>query len=157
MIVPSAMFWVIVAGTARGRVKVGVSWLALSLVTAVSPHSVGATIERVLAALSTRGIEVFARIDHAAGARASGLELSDEEVVIFGDPHAGTPLMQSDPQVGYELPLRLLVWDAGGETRIGYRPPTGLAVGYRLADRVVVLERMTELLEQLVAEAIALS
>jgi uncharacterized protein (DUF302 family) len=62
--------------------------------------------------------------------------------------------MQSDPEVGYELPLRVLVWDAGGETRIGYRPPTELSVVYRLADRVVVLERMTELLEQLVAEAI---
>jgi beta-galactosidase len=76
-------------------------------------------------------------------------------VVIFGDPHAGTPLMQTDPQVGYELPLRLLVWDAGGQTTIGYRRPTELVADYQLAARLDVLERMTALLEQLVAEAIA--
>jgi uncharacterized protein (DUF302 family) len=128
----------------------------MSLVTAVSPHPVPATVERVLAALETRGIQVFARIDHGAGARAAGLELADEQVVIFGDPRVGTPLMQNDPQVGYELPLRLLVWDAAGETTIGYRPPTELAADYRLTDRVAVLERMTTLLEQLVAQAVAL-
>jgi uncharacterized protein (DUF302 family) len=62
--------------------------------------------------------------------------------------------MQADPEVGYELPLRLLVWDTGGQTRIGYRPPTELAAEYRLSDRLDVLERMTGLLEQLVAVAI---
>jgi uncharacterized protein (DUF302 family) len=128
----------------------------MALVAAVSPHGVRATIERVLAELETRGIQVFARIDHAAGARAAGLELSDEEVVIFGDPHVGTLLMRSDPEVGYELPLRLLVWDAGGQTMIGYRAPTEIAADYRLTDRVAVLQRMTALLEQLVAEAIGL-
>jgi uncharacterized protein (DUF302 family) len=126
----------------------------MSLTTRVSPHDVRATVERVLAALENRGIRVLARIDHAAGARAAGLELPDEEVVIFGDPRVGTALMQSDPQVGYELPLRLLVWDAGGETIIAYRPPTELAGDYRLSDSLAVLERMTALLEQLVAEAL---
>jgi uncharacterized protein (DUF302 family) len=126
----------------------------LSLVTAHSPHSVRETVERLLSALEARGLEVFARIDHGAGARAAGLQLPDEEVVIFGDPRAGTPLMQADPEVGYELPLRLLVWDTGGQTRIGYRPPTELAAEYRLSDRLDVLERMTGLLEQLVAVAI---
>ena len=127
----------------------------MALVTASSPHSVRATVERVLAALENRGVHVFARIDHAAGARAAGLELPDEEVVIFGDPRAGTPLMQRDPRVGYELPLRLLVWDEGGHTEIGYRPPVELGADYRVADHVAVLERMTALLEQLVAESIA--
>jgi len=125
----------------------------MSLVTAVSPHPVRATVERVLAALETRGIQVFARIDHGAGARAAGLELADEEVVIFGDPRVGTPLMQSDPSVGYELPLRLLVWDASGHTTIAYRPPSELADEFGLGDRAAVLERIGQLLEQIVAEA----
>src|SRR3982074_3068398 len=98
----------------------------MSLTTAKSVHSVPASVDRVIAALGRRGITVFARIDHAAGARKAGLELADEEVVIFGDPRAGTVLMEADPTVGYELPLRLLIWDAGGQTMIGYRRPTEL-------------------------------
>lgn len=127
----------------------------MTLITATTRHTVPETIERMLAALEHRGIQVFARVDHGAGARAAGLELGDEEVVIFGDPHAGTPLMQSDPLVGYELPLRLLVWGSGGGTTIAYRPPTELASEYGLADQVAILERMTGLLEQIVAESTA--
>ncbi|HWF49655.1 MAG TPA: DUF302 domain-containing protein [Solirubrobacteraceae bacterium] len=129
----------------------------MPLITAGSPHSVRETIERLLSALEARGMEVFARIDHGAGARTAGLELRDEEVVVFGNPRAGTPLMQADPKVGYELPLRLLVWDAGGRTTIGYRPPTELMDDYSVADRLDILEGMTGLLEQLVAEVIATS
>ena len=120
-----------------------------------SPHGVGATVDRAVAALGRRGITVFARIDHAAGARAVGLALADEEVLIFGDPRAGTLLMQSDPAVGYELPLRLLAWDAGGRTMIGYRPPTELADAYEISGQSEILGRMEGLLEQLVAESVA--
>jgi uncharacterized protein (DUF302 family) len=120
-----------------------------------SPHPVAATADRLIAALEGRGITVFARIDHAGGARAAGLELPDEELLVFGDPRAGTPLMQDDPQVGYELPLRLLVWEAGGETLVGYRPPTELAERYAIGARSELLARMTKLLEGLVAEASA--
>jgi uncharacterized protein (DUF302 family) len=120
-----------------------------------SPHSVGTTVDRAVAALGRRGITVFARIDHAAAARAVGLELADEEVLIFGDPRAGTSLMQSDPAVGYELPLRLLAWDAGGQTMIGYRPPTELVDAYEISGQSEILGRMESLLEQLVAESVA--
>src|SRR5712691_13263390 len=107
----------------------------MSLTTAKSVHSVPATVDRVIAALGRRGITVFARIDHAAGARKAGLELGDEELLIFGDPRAGTALMQADAAVGYELPLRLLIWDAGGETMIGYRRPTELQKDFALANQ----------------------
>jgi beta-galactosidase len=127
----------------------------MSLVTTTSPHSVSATIDRLLGALGTRGIQVFARADHAAGAQAAGLELPDEEVVIFGDPRVGTLLMQSDPQIGYELPLRVLVWDAQGQTMVGYRLPTELSLEYDVSERITVLERMAQLLAQLVAESVA--
>jgi len=97
------------------------------MIAITSPHGVGETVERLIAALEQRSITVFARIDHAGAAREVGLQLADEELVIFGDPRAGTLLMQTDPGVGLELPLKVLVWDADGVTTIGYRPPTELA------------------------------
>jgi uncharacterized protein (DUF302 family) len=124
----------------------------MSLITTRSAHSVPATVDRLIAALGRRGIAVFARIDHAAGARKAGLELADEELVVFGDPRVGTPLMQADASVGYELPLRLLIWDARGQTMIGYRRPTELVDDFALADQLETLRRMEKLLEQITAE-----
>ena len=124
----------------------------MSLTTTRCAHSVPATVDRVMAELGKRGITVVARIGHAAGAREAGLALADEEVLIFGDPRVGTPLMQADPAVGYELPLRLLIWDAGGQTMIGYRRPTELADNFALADQPETLRRMEHLLEQISAE-----
>ena len=112
-----------------------------------------ATVDRLIAALGRRGITVFARVDHAAGARKAGLQLADEELVIFGDPRVGSLLMQRDPAVGYELPLRLLIWDAGGQTMLGYRRPTELRDDFALADQLETLRRMENLLEQIIAEA----
>lgn len=127
----------------------------MPLTVAESPHSVKATIDRVLAAIEAREIELFARVDHGGGARAAGLELADEELLIFGDPRVGTLLIQGDPSIGYELPLRLLVWDDDGQTRIGYRPPSELADDYGVADHLDVLERIAQLLQQIVAETVA--
>ena len=125
----------------------------MSLTTIDSVHTVPATVDRVIAALGRRGVTVFARIDHAAGARKAGLTLADEEVLIFGDPRAGTVLMQADATVGYELPLRLLIWDARGQTMIGYRRPTELRDDFAVAGQLETLRRMDTLLEQITAEA----
>jgi uncharacterized protein (DUF302 family) len=125
----------------------------MSLTTAKSANSVPATVDRLIAALGRRGITLFARIDHAAGARQAGLALADEELVIFGDPRVGTLLMQRDATIGYELPLRLLIWDANGQTMIGYRQPTGLRDDYAVADQVEILQRMENLLGQIIADA----
>jgi uncharacterized protein (DUF302 family) len=110
-------------------------------------------VDRIIAALGRRGITVFARIDHAAGARQAGLELADEELVIFGDPRVGTLLMQRDAAIGYELPLRVLIWDAKGQTTIGYRRPTTLRDDFAVPDRLETLRRMENLLEQITDEA----
>jgi uncharacterized protein (DUF302 family) len=125
----------------------------VSLTVVVSPHTVPATVDRVIAALGRRGIAVFARIDHAAGARKAGLTLANEEVLIFGNPQAGTPLMQADPTIGYELPLRLLVWEADGQTKIGYLPPTELVTDFAVGTQLETLRRMESLLEQITAES----
>jgi uncharacterized protein (DUF302 family) len=126
----------------------------MSLQVVESPHSVAVTIDRLVAILKHCGTTVFARVDHAGGARGAGLERPDEELSIFGDPRAGT-LMQADAQVGYELPLRVLAWDAGGRTLVGYRPPGELGERYGLRDRAELLERMTGMREELVAEITA--
>jgi uncharacterized protein (DUF302 family) len=125
----------------------------MSLATAKSDYSVTVTVDRAIAALSRRGIRVFARIDHADEARKAGLELADEVLVIFGDPRVGTVLMQADAAVGYELPLRLLIWDAAGQTMIGYRRPTELRGGFALGDQLEILQRMENLLEQITSES----
>jgi uncharacterized protein (DUF302 family) len=75
-------------------------------------------------------------------------------VVVFGNPQASTLLMQSDPAVGIELPLRILLWDDHGTTTVGYRDPTGLAVDYALGEAGSVLKRMRQLLDELAAEAV---
>ena len=125
------------------------------MIATVSPHSVEETVERLRGSLERRSITVFATIDHAAGAREVGLELPDETVVVFGDPRAGTPLMQKDPTVGIDLPLRVLVWDERGTTKVGYEDPTELADRYRLDETQERLERMRALLAELAAEAAA--
>ncbi|MBV9917020.1 MAG: DUF302 domain-containing protein [Solirubrobacterales bacterium] len=119
---------------------------------APSPHSVAATVERLLAALDRRGVPLLARIDHGAGAAAAGLEMGAEQVLLFGDARVGTPLMQADPTIGYELPLRLLIWEDEGQTMIGYRSPAELLSAYAVGAHEETLVRMETLLEVLVVD-----
>ena len=110
-------------------------------------------VARIEKALDRLGVTVFAKIDHAAGARAAGLELADEVVLVFGDPAVGTALMQADPQIGIDLPLRMLVWAEDGRTRVGYRDPRGLAVDPASAEVATVLGKMNGLLGRVAREA----
>ncbi|TMD55082.1 MAG: DUF302 domain-containing protein [Chloroflexi bacterium] len=121
----------------------------------VKPSAFGyaVTAARLDKALSKRGLTVFARIDHAAAARGVDLELPPEEVLIFGSPRAGTPLMQRDPRIGYELPLRILLWQEGELVLLGYRDPVELAGDYEVGEGRANLERMAALLAELAAEA----
>jgi uncharacterized protein (DUF302 family) len=113
------------------------------------------TASRLGEAIERRGLTLFARIDHAAAARGVGLELAPEEIFIFGNPQAGTGLMQADPRVGYELPLRILVWQEGERVLVGYRDPSELADRYDVGEHRPILERMTALLAELAEEAAA--
>jgi uncharacterized protein (DUF302 family) len=76
-----------------------------------SVRPVAQLIERLEAALAAKGITVFARIDHAAGAAAVGMQLRPTTVLIFGNPRAGTPLMQAQQLIGLDLPLRIMAWE----------------------------------------------
>jgi uncharacterized protein (DUF302 family) len=92
------------------------------------------TMDRLEAQVKARGLSVFARIDHAAGASSAGLTLRPTEVLIFGNPTGGTPLMQAAQTIGLELPLKALVWqDASGDSWLSYNDPVWLARRYGLA------------------------
>jgi uncharacterized protein (DUF302 family) len=113
------------------------------------------TVRRLFDALQRHQLTVFAQIDHAGAARRVGLELADEQVVVFGNPKAGTGLMRSDPLVGVELPLRILVWDGGEGIRVGYNDPLELAERYEVGEQRPTLEAMSALLAELVQQTAA--
>src|SRR5262244_3551669 len=92
------------------------------------PSSFGAkeTMDRLEAEIKTKGMTVFARIDHAAGAAEVGLPLRPTELLIFGNAKAGTPLMQADQAIGIDLPLKALVFeDTAGKVWLSYNDPAG--------------------------------
>jgi uncharacterized protein (DUF302 family) len=103
------------------------------LVTVACHHSVKEAIDRLEAALRAKGVTVFARVDHAAGAASVDLKLRPTEVLIFGNPKAGTPLMQANQTIGLDLPLKILAWeDAEGKVWLTYNDPDWLARRHRL-------------------------
>jgi len=100
-----------------------------------SPYPVDETVRRLDETMRAKGLTVFARIDHRAGAREAGLEMQDEQVLIFGNPRAGTPLMMARPLVGLDLPLRVLVWRApDGQVWASYQDAAFIARRYGLPE-----------------------
>lgn len=91
-----------------------------------SPSSVTETADRLATAAEGAGATVFARVDHAAGAKAVGEELAPMVMIMFGNPKIGTPVIKAAPRAGLDLPLRVLVWDDGGTTKVGYLAPEDL-------------------------------
>jgi uncharacterized protein (DUF302 family) len=107
-----------------------------TLVTKLSPRSVDDTVARLSEIAASKGLKVFAVVDHSGEARAAGLELRDTRVVIFGSPAAGTPVMQAVPQAALDLPLKVLVWDDGGQTTLTYTAPAALASRWGLSEEL---------------------
>lgn len=98
------------------------------LVAVKSPHGAAQTMDRLEAAVKQRGLNVFARIDHAAGASKVGKTLRPTELLIFGNPQGGTPLMECAQSAGIDLPLKALVWqDEAQQVWLGYNDPAYLA------------------------------
>lgn len=100
-----------------------------------SPHSAAETASRLVSALPERGLKLIARVDHAANAASIGKSLRPNEVLIFGNPQGGTPLMECQPSAGIDLPLKALVWqDAAGAVWLGYNDPAWLAARHGAGD-----------------------
>ena len=105
------------------------------------------TMDRLEAEIHQKGMNVFARIDHAAGAANVGLALAPTELIIFGNARGGTPLMQSVQTVGIDLPLKALVWqDAANKTWLSYNGPGWIARRHGIADKGGVVGKMSEML-----------
>jgi uncharacterized protein (DUF302 family) len=117
----------------------GAAAAADGLVEMKSAHPPKATLDRFEAAAKERGLVVFARIDHAAGAQRIGKTLRPTELLIFGNPQGGTPLMECAQSAGIDLPLKALVWeDAQGQSWLGYNDPAWLAQRHGAASCPVV-------------------
>jgi uncharacterized protein (DUF302 family) len=104
------------------------------IVTKLSPMSVSETVARLTDLVAAGGLKLFAIIDHSGEAQASGLELRDTKLVIFGSPQAGTPVMEAAPLAALDLPLKVLVWDDQRQTKLSYTAPAALAARHGLSD-----------------------
>ncbi len=125
------------------------------LVSTKSPMSVKATADKFEELVKQRGLTIFGRIDHAAGAAKVGKSLRPTELLIFGSPQAGTPLMECSQTVGIDLPLKALIWeDAGSQVWIGYNDPAYLAKRHA-AETCPVVENIRKTLSSLVEATVA--
>lgn len=104
------------------------------IVTKPSRWTVQETVDRLEQVVAAKGLKLFVVIDHSGEAAAHGLSLRDTKVVVFGSPVAGTPVMKAKPLAALDLPLKVLVWDDGGQTQLSYVPPPELAARYGLDD-----------------------
>ena len=127
---------------------------AEGMVSVQSSHSVPDTVTRLEQRLGAAGFRIFARIDHGAGARSVDMPLAPTELLIFGKPEAGTLLMQSQPTVGIELPLKYLVWEDGdGKVMVGWNDPAWLAARHAITDRGPVVQKIQGALQKFANEA----
>jgi uncharacterized protein (DUF302 family) len=127
---------------------------ASGIVTVVSAASFDSTLARLERAAVAKGLNVAAKIDHAAAAKRAGLTLRPTTLVIAGNPAAGTPLMLADQTVGVELPLRFLVWQGeDGKARVSYDPIKAIAARHKLTGSDELLTKMTGAIESIVKEA----
>jgi len=103
-----------------------------------SPYSFAVTVERLQATVQKRGLTILARIDHSGDAAKVGLKMEPTQLLLFGNPKAGTPLMLASPTVAIDLPLKALVWrDSTGDVWLSYNSPEYLKQRHALPERLV--------------------
>lgn len=128
---------------------------AEGLIAVKSPYEVRETLDRLEATAKQRGLKVFARIDHAAGAASVGKTLRPTEVLIFGNPQGGTPFMECAQSAGIDLPLKALAWqDEQGQVWLAYNDPEFLATRHGIGSCPAVAP-VGKALSSLVAETVA--
>ena len=120
-----------------------------------SSYSVSETANRLISLIKQRNLKLFAQINHAAGAETVGEKLRPTQLIIFGNPKTGTPLMQCSQNVAIDLPMKALVWmDESGQVWIGYNDPAYLQSRHELNDcGKQILEKIGKALENLATDA----
>ena len=118
-----------------------------------SPHSVAETMDRLVAAVEGAGATVMARVDHTEGARSVEMDLPEAQLLIFGNPKVGTPIMQQDLRAGLILPLRVLVHEGDGGTMITWQSPEEMFAGLDVDPGSEPVKLAAGALEKLTAKA----
>ena len=122
------------------------------VVTKLSPRSVADTAAKLTGMIDAKGMRLFAVIDQAAEARLAGLDLRETVLVVFGSPAAGTPVMAAAPLSALDLPLKVLLWADGSQTKVSYYAPAAVAARHHLApDLAANLAGINGLTDALVA------
>lgn len=130
------------------------AFAADGLVTLESAKGVAATVNCLELAAKEKGLSIAARVDHAAAAAGAGQSLRPTQLLIFGNPAIGTPLMASQQSAGIDLPLKALAWeDANGKVWLAYNDPGYLAGRHGITDRAEVVAKMTGALKGLAGRA----
>ena len=143
----------VIAGTLFAMFAVHVS-AADGVIAVKSAHSVKDTMDRFEAAAKGKGLNIFLRVDHAAGAKKIGKELRPTELLVFGNPQGGTPLMECAQTAGIDLPLKVLAWqDAAGQNWLGYNDPAYLGKRHE-AGNCAAVPNLQKALAGLAAEAV---
>jgi uncharacterized protein (DUF302 family) len=123
------------------------------VVTKVSSRSVTDTVSKLTGIIEAKGLTLFAVIDQREAARKAGLDLRETVLVIFGSPAAGTPVMAAAPLSALDLPLKALIWDDGGQTKVTYYDPASVVARHHVpADLAGNLAAINGLTDALVAQ-----
>ncbi len=125
------------------------------LVVVESPNSVAETEKRLIGALDAAGLKLAARVDHAANAEGAGLKLPPTLLLIFGNPKAGTVLMEKNRTIGIDLPLKALIWEAEGKVRLAYNDPAYLARRHGIDEVDPVVAQVRQALQRFTSAATA--
>jgi uncharacterized protein (DUF302 family) len=108
------------------------------LIHVASPHSVSETVQRIESILRAKNLTIFAVIDHSGEAEKVGLAMRPTQLIIFGSPKAGTPMMIASPTLAIDLPLKALVWqDADGKVWVSYNDPNYLKHRHNISDELL--------------------
>ena len=120
-----------------------------------SPYPVDKTLDRLETILKKKGITVFTRVDHGAGAKRVDLALQTSQLLIFGNPKLGSPLMKEAPMMGLELPMKALAWeDQNGQVWLSYLKPSVLQSRHNLSNQAII-QKMTGALDAMTSKAVS--
>lgn len=124
------------------------------LVLKRSSYGVSETLDRLESMLRAKGLKIFARIDHGAGAEGVGIALRPTQLLIFGNPKLGSQLFTSNQLAGIDLPMKALAWqDADGHVWLAYNDPGYIAARHGIEDRSEVIAKMSGALKKLTGKA----
>jgi uncharacterized protein (DUF302 family) len=125
-------------------------------ITKKSSNNIQVSMDRLENALKQRGVAIVARVDHAGAAQKADMKLRPTQVLIFGNPRLGTPLMHTSQQIGLDLPLKVLAWeDDKGQTWLTYENPGMMAGRHGVKEPADILKKMAGVLDAVTTEATA--